>query len=67
MNLLRHHEYHRLKASILKVRKSTTCRKNNNKTIGDAIDVSISCQDRPAQPKLSSYTKNHANKSFVAN
>ncbi|CAF4364073.1 unnamed protein product, partial [Rotaria magnacalcarata] len=41
--------------------------KNNNKTIGDAIDVSISCQDRPAQPKLSSYPKHHENKSFVAN
>ena len=31
--------------------------KNNNKTIGNAIDVSISCQDRPAQPILSSYPK----------
>ncbi|CAF3929882.1 unnamed protein product [Rotaria magnacalcarata] len=41
--------------------------KNNNKTIGDVIDVSISCQDRPAQPKLSSYPKKHENKSFVAN
>ncbi|CAF4495497.1 unnamed protein product [Rotaria socialis] len=40
--------------------------KNNNKTIGDVVDVSISCQDPPAQPKLSSYPKNHENRSFVA-
>jgi hypothetical protein len=41
--------------------------KKTNKTIGNVIDVSISCQDRPAQPKLSSYPKNHENRSFVAN
>ncbi|CAF2000571.1 unnamed protein product [Rotaria magnacalcarata] len=44
--------------SILKIlKKCNLQKKSNNKTIGNVIDISISCQDRPAQPKLSSYPK----------
>ena len=31
----------------------------------DVVDISLSCQDPPAQAKLASYPKNHDNRSFT--
>ncbi|CAF1302516.1 unnamed protein product [Rotaria sordida] len=38
----------------------------NNETTGDTIDISRSCENPPAQPKLISYPKNHENRSFMS-
>ena len=31
----------------------------------DVVDISLSCEDPPVQPKLASYPKNHDNRSFM--
>lgn len=50
----------------IKEQRNVQDEENNIKTKVDIIDLSHSCQDSPAQPKLNLYPKNHENRSFLA-